>query len=250
MATPTMSNARKPYHQLSSCFVDTVPDSLDGIYRSLDNFAKVSKFGGGMGMYFGKVRAAGSTIRGFQGAAGGVIRWIRLVNDTAVAVDQLGMRQGAVAVYLDAWHRDLPEFLQLRTNNGDDRMKAHDVFPAVCYPDLFWRLAEENIDAPWHLMCPHEILTVKATHWRITGVQNGRSGIWTASMTRASKSAASPSRTSCAGASLGSGDRHALRFQSRQCKSYEPKRSHGNDLLLQSLYGDRAEHGTHRAHQH
>ncbi len=72
MATPTMSNARKPYHQLSSCFVDTVPDSLDGIYRSLDNFAKVSKFGGGMGMYFGKVRAAGSTIRGFQGAAGGV----------------------------------------------------------------------------------------------------------------------------------------------------------------------------------
>ena len=83
MATPTMSNARKPYHQLSSCFVDTVPDSLDGIYRSLDNFAKVSKFGGGMGMYFGKVRAAGSTIRGFQGAAGGVIRWIRLVNDTA-----------------------------------------------------------------------------------------------------------------------------------------------------------------------
>lgn len=71
------------------------------------------------------------------------------------------MRQGAVAVYLDAWHRDLPEFLQLRTNNGDDRMKAHDVFPAVCYPDLFWRLAEENIDAPWHLMCPHEILTVK-----------------------------------------------------------------------------------------
>ena len=161
MATPTMSNARKPYHQLSSCFVDTVPDSLDGIYRSLDNFAKVSKFGGGMGMYFGKVRAAGSTIRGFQGAAGGVIRWIRLVNDTAVAVDQLGMRQGAVAVYLDAWHRDLPEFLQLRTNNGDDRMKAHDVFPAVCYPDLFWRLEEENIDAPWHLMCPHEILTVK-----------------------------------------------------------------------------------------
>ena len=161
MATPTMSNARKPYHQLSSCFIDMVPDSLDGIYRSLDNFAKVSKLGGGMGMYFGKVRATGSTIRGFKGAAGGVIRWIRLVNDTAVAVDQLGMRQGAVAVYLDAWHKDLPEFLQLRTNNGDDRMKAHDVFPAVCYPDLFWKLAEENIDAPWYLMCPHEILTVK-----------------------------------------------------------------------------------------
>ena len=161
MATPTLSNARKPYHQLSSCFIDTVPDSLDGIYRSIDSFAKVSKFGGGMGLYFGKVRAAGSAIRGFKGAAGGVIRWIKLANDTAVAVDQLGVRQGAVAVYLDAWHKDLPEFLALRTNNGDDRMKAHDVFPAVCYPNLFWKLAKENIDADWYLMCPHEILTVK-----------------------------------------------------------------------------------------
>ena len=113
MATPTLSNARKPYHQLSSCFVDTVPDSLEGIYHSIDSFSKVSKFGGGMGLYFGKVRATGGTIRGFEGAAGGVIRWIKLVNDTAVAVDQLGMRQGAVAVYLDAWHKDLPEFLQL-----------------------------------------------------------------------------------------------------------------------------------------
>ncbi len=162
MATPTLSNARKPYHQLSSCFIDTVPDSLNGIYRSIDNFAKVSKFGGGMGMYFGKVRASGSAIRGFEGAAGGVIRWIRLANDTAVAVDQLGVRQGAVAVYLDVWHRDLPEFLNLRTNNGDDRMKAHDVFPAVCYPDYFWEQARDNIEGDWYLMCPHEILTVKS----------------------------------------------------------------------------------------
>ena len=161
MATPTMSNARKPYHQLSSCFIDTVPDSLNGIYRSIDNFAKVSKFGGGMGLYFGKVRASGSSIRGFEGAAGGVIRWIRLANDTAVAVDQLGMRQGAVAVYLDVWHRDLPEFLNLRTNNGDDRLKAHDVFPAICYPDYFWEQARDNIEGQWYLMCPHEILTVK-----------------------------------------------------------------------------------------
>ncbi|WP_394526477.1 ribonucleoside-diphosphate reductase subunit alpha [Lacrimispora sp. JR3] len=161
MATPTLSNARKPYHQLSSCFIDTVPDSLNGIYRSIDSFAKVSKFGGGMGLYFGKVRAAGSAIRGFKGAAGGVIRWIKLANDTAVAVDQLGVRQGAVAVYLDAWHKDLPEFLTIRTNNGDDRMKAHDVFPAVCYPNLFWKMAKENIEGDWHLMCPHEILTVK-----------------------------------------------------------------------------------------
>ena len=161
MATPTMSNARKPDHQLSSCFIDTVPDSLIGIYRSIDNFAQVSKYGGGMGMYLGKVRATGGSIRGFEGVAGGVIRWIRVINDTAVAVDQLGMRQGAVAVYLDAWHRDLPEFLQLRTNNGDDRMKAHDVFPAVCYPDLFWRMAEESLDQDWYLMCPHDILAIK-----------------------------------------------------------------------------------------
>ena len=161
MATPTLSNARKPSHQLSSCFIDTVPDSLDGIYRSLDNFSQVSKFGGGMGMYFGKVRATGGNIRGFKGVAGGVIRWMRLVNDTAVAVDQLGMRQGAVAVYLDVWHKDLPEFLQLRTNNGDDRMKAHDIFPAICYPDLFWKMAEEDINQSWSLFCPNEIMRIK-----------------------------------------------------------------------------------------
>ena len=164
MATPTMANARKPFHQMSSCFIDTVEDSLTGIYKSIDNFAQVSKHGGGMGLYFGKVRANGSSIRGFQGAAGGVIRWIKLVNDTATAVDQLGVRQGAAAVYLDAWHRDLPEFLQLRTNNGDDRMKAHDIFPAVCYPDLFWKLAKTDLDADWHLMCPHNIFTVKGYH--------------------------------------------------------------------------------------
>ena len=161
MATPTLANARKPFHQLSSCFIDTVPDSLTGIYRSINNFAQVSKYGGGMGLYFGKVRSKGSTIRGFEGAAGGVIRWIRLANDTAVAVDQLGVRQGAVAVYLDVWHKDLPEFLQIRTNNGDDRMKAHDVFPAVCYPDLFWKTVRDNIEANWYLMCPHDILAAK-----------------------------------------------------------------------------------------
>lgn len=161
MATPTLSNSRKPSHQLSSCFIDTVPDSLDGIYRSLDNFSQVSKFGGGMGMYFGKIRATGGNIRGFKGVAGGVIRWMRLVNDTAVAVDQLGMRQGAVAVYLDVWHKDLPEFLQLRTNNGDDRMKAHDIFPAICYPDLFWKMAEEDMNQNWSLFCPNEIMRIK-----------------------------------------------------------------------------------------
>ena len=161
MATPTMSNARKPFYQLSSCFIDTVDDSLEGIYKSLDNFAQVSKFGGGMGIYMGKIRALGSPIRGFKGASGGIIPWIKLFNDTAVAVDQLGVRNGSVAIWLDAWHKDIPEFLQIRTNNGDDRKKAHDVFPGLCYPDLFWRLAENNIDANWYMMCPHEIKAVK-----------------------------------------------------------------------------------------
>ena len=122
MATPTMSNARKPFYQLSSCFIDTVDDSLNGIYKSLDNFANVSKFGGGMGIYIGKVRALESSIRGYK---------------------------------------DIPEFLQIRTNNGDDRKKAHDVFPGLCYPDLFWRLAEQDIDANWYMMCPHEIKVAK-----------------------------------------------------------------------------------------
>lgn len=164
MATPTMSNARKPLSQLSSCFEDVMPDSLTGIYRTIDNFAQVSKFGGGMGIYMGKVRAVGSDIRGFKGVAGGILKWIKLCNDTAVAVDQLGVRQGSVAIYLDIWHRDMPEFLQIRTNNGDDRMKAHDVFPGLCIPDLFWRLAKENIEATWYMMCPHEIQASKGYH--------------------------------------------------------------------------------------
>ena len=108
-----------------------------------------------------KLKALGSSIRGFKGASGGVIPWIKLFNDTAVAVDQLGVRNGSISIWLDAWHKDLPEFLQLRTNNGDDRKKAHDIFPGLSYPNLFWKLAEEDIDANWYMMCPHEIRQVK-----------------------------------------------------------------------------------------
>ena len=161
MATPTMSNARKPFYQLSSCFIDSVEDSLEGIYKSLDNFAKVSKLGGGMGVYMGKIRALGSPIRGFKGASGGVIPWVKLFNDTAIAVDQLGVRNGSVSIWLDAWHKDIPEFLQVRTNNGDDRKKAHDVFPGICYPNLFWKLAENDINTNWYMMCPYEIKKIK-----------------------------------------------------------------------------------------
>ena len=127
-----MSNARKPYHQLSSCFVDTVPDSLDGIYHARWTTSQRS-LNSAVEWGCTSVRCAlqAAPSAAFKGRRVVLSAWIRLVNDTAVAVDQLGMRQGAVAVLLNAWHQDLPEFLQLRTNNGDDRMKAHDVFPAV-----------------------------------------------------------------------------------------------------------------------
>ncbi|TFE28109.1 ribonucleoside-diphosphate reductase subunit alpha [Cohnella luojiensis] len=157
VATPTLANARKPFHQLSSCFIDTVPDNLWGIYNTDMSFAQVSKFGGGMGIYVGKVRSRGSAIRGYKGAAGGVIPWIKNYNNTAIAVDQLGVRSGAVAVYLDVWHKDIFDFLNLKTNNGDDRMKAHDIFPGVCIPDLFMKTVQER--GSWYLFDPHEIRT-------------------------------------------------------------------------------------------
>ncbi|ANE46193.1 ribonucleotide-diphosphate reductase subunit alpha [Paenibacillus swuensis] len=158
VATPTLANARKPFHQLSSCFIDTVPDNLWGIYNSDQSFAQVSKHGGGMGIYVGKVRSKGSDIRGFKGVAGGVIPWVKNFNNTAVAVDQLGVRSGAVAVYLDVWHKDIFDFLNVKTNNGDDRMKAHDIFPGICIPDLFMRRVKER--GVWHLFDPHEVRSV------------------------------------------------------------------------------------------
>ncbi len=159
VATPTLANARKPMHQLSSCFIDTVPDHLWGIYNVDQSFAQVSKHGGGMGIYVGKIRSKGSNIRGYKGVAGGVVPWIKNYNNTAVAVDQLGVRSGAVAIYLDVWHPDIFDFLNLKTNNGDDRMKAHDIFPGVCIPDEFMRAVEQRAD--WYLFDPHEVRSVK-----------------------------------------------------------------------------------------
>jgi ribonucleoside-diphosphate reductase alpha chain len=159
VATPTLANARKPFHQLSSCFIDTVPDNLWGIYNVDQSFAQVSKHGGGMGIYVGKVRSKGSNIRGYKGVAGGVVPWIKNYNNTAIAVDQLGVRSGAVAVYLDVWHKDIFDFLNLKTNNGDDRMKAHDIFPGVCIPDLFMRKVQAR--ESWYLFDPHEIRNMK-----------------------------------------------------------------------------------------
>ena len=155
VATPTLRNARRPFGQLSSCFIDTPEDSLRGIFGGLRAFADVSKHGGGMGVYLGKLRASRSAIQGVRGASGGVIPWIRLYNDTAVSVDQLGQRAGAVSLWLDVWHKDIIDFLDLKTNNGDERRKAYDVFPGVCVPDLFYRALEHGED--WCLFDPHEV---------------------------------------------------------------------------------------------
>ncbi|SET53346.1 ribonucleoside-diphosphate reductase alpha chain [Salinibacillus kushneri] len=163
VATPTLANAGKSYGQLSSCFIDTVDDSLDGIYLNNWDIARLSKDGGGLGIYYGKVRALGSDIKKFKGNSSGVIPWIRLINDTAVSVDQLGQRQGAVAVYLDIFHKDIMNgFLDLKTNNGDERRKAHDIFTGVSIPDLFMQKLEEVDEngksiGEWHTFCPHQV---------------------------------------------------------------------------------------------
>ncbi|WP_067840817.1 ribonucleoside-diphosphate reductase subunit alpha [Amphibacillus sediminis] len=163
VATPTLSNAGKSYGQLSSCFIDTVDDSLDGIYLNNWDIARLSKDGGGIGVYYGKVRALGSDIKKFKGNSSGVVPWIRLINDTAVSVDQLGQRQGAVAVYLDIFHKDIMNgFLDLKTNNGDERRKAHDIFTGVSIPDLFMeqlKVTDENGKSigEWHTFCPHQV---------------------------------------------------------------------------------------------
>lgn len=155
VATPTLANAGTPFYQLSSCFISTVGDNLWSIYDVNQKFAKVSKQGGALGIYMGKVRALNSEIRGNKNSSGGVIPWIRLYNDTAVAVDQLGRRKGSASITLDIWHKDLYDFLDLKTNNGDDRRKAHDIFPAVSIPDLFMKRLIERKE--WSLFDPYEV---------------------------------------------------------------------------------------------
>lgn len=159
VATPTLSNAGKATGgQLSSCFIDTVDDSLEGIFDSNTDVARLSKMGGGIGVYLGKVRARGSDIRGHKNTSSGVIPWIRQLNNTAVSVDQLGTRKGAIAVYLDVFHKDILAFLDLKLNNGDERMRAHDIFHGVCIPDLFMEAVESRGD--WALFCPHEVRSI------------------------------------------------------------------------------------------
>ncbi|WP_053217448.1 ribonucleoside-diphosphate reductase subunit alpha [Virgibacillus senegalensis] len=158
VATPTLSNAGKSYGQLSSCFIDTVDDSLQGIFDSNTDIANLSKNGGGIGVYLGKIRSRGSAIKGFSGASSGVLPWMKQLNNTAVSVDQLGQRKGAICVYLDIWHKDISSFLDAKLNNGDERYRTHDLFTGICLPDLFMEQVEKR--ESWYLFDPHEVRAV------------------------------------------------------------------------------------------
>jgi ribonucleoside-diphosphate reductase alpha chain len=155
LPTPTLINARTNYHQLSSCFKINIDDDLRGIYHSIENMAQISKFGGGVGVYLGNIRSRGSMIRGIIGASGGVNPWIKVINDTAIAVNQLGARLGAISVTLDVWHRDIYDFLDLQTETGDIRAKAFDIFPAISVPDIFMKRVKE--DGDFTLFDPNEV---------------------------------------------------------------------------------------------
>ena len=151
-STPTLFNAGTRRSQLSSCYLTTVADDLDGIYEALKENALLSKFAGGLGNDWTRVRALGSYIKGTNGKSQGVVPFLKVVNDTAVAVNQGGKRKGAVCAYLECWHLDLEEFLELRKNTGDDRRRTHDMNTANWIPDLFMRRVMEG--GPWTLFSP------------------------------------------------------------------------------------------------
>jgi ribonucleoside-diphosphate reductase alpha chain len=151
-STPTLFNAGTRRSQLSSCYLTTVADDLDGIYEALKENALLSKFAGGLGNDWTNVRALGSYIKGTNGKSQGVVPFLKVVNDTAVAVNQGGKRKGAVCAYLESWHLDIEEFLELRKNTGDDRRRTHDMNTANWIPDLFMKRVMEGGD--WTLFSP------------------------------------------------------------------------------------------------
>jgi ribonucleoside-diphosphate reductase alpha chain len=154
-STPTLFNAGTLRSQLSSCYLTTVPDDLDGIYESIKENALLSKFAGGLGNDWTRVRALGSHIKGTNGESQGVVPFLKVVNDTAVAVNQGGKRKGAVCAYLETWHLDIEEFLELRKNTGDDRRRTHDMNTANWIPDLFMRRVMEK--GTWTLFSPSNV---------------------------------------------------------------------------------------------
>jgi len=153
VATPTLMNARRPLPQLSSCFILTVEDDLYDIFDNVQKAAQVSKHAGGLGIYIGKLRAAGAPIRKFKGASSGVIPVTRILSDVMTYVDQLGMRKGSASITLDIWHKDILDFLEVKTNAGDERKKAHDIHPAVSIPDIFMKRVKNR--EKWTLFDPY-----------------------------------------------------------------------------------------------
>ena len=154
-STPTLFNSGTQRSQLSSCYLTTVPDELDGIYESIKENALLSKFAGGLGNDWTRVRAMGAHIKGTNGESQGVVPFLKVVNDTAVAVNQGGKRKGAVCAYLETWHLDIEEFLELRKNTGDDRRRTHDMNTANWIPDLFMKRVMEK--GNWSLFSPNDV---------------------------------------------------------------------------------------------
>jgi ribonucleoside-diphosphate reductase alpha chain len=155
LATPILANLRIPQGSLSSCFIIGMDDNLESIFAEITNAARISKNGGGVGVNVSRIRATGSWVMGKENASGGVIPWIKLLNDTAIAVNQGGRRAGAVTIGLDIWHLDVPEFLEMQAENGDRRRKAYDVFPQLVIVDEFMRRVEAK--EQWTLVDPYEV---------------------------------------------------------------------------------------------
>jgi ribonucleoside-diphosphate reductase alpha chain len=153
-STPTLFNAGTLRPQLSSCFLTTVPDDLDGIFKSVKDNALLAKYSGGLGNDWTRVRGLGAHIKGTNGESQGIVPFLKVANDTAIAVNQGGKRKGAVCAYLETWHVDVEEFLDLRKNTGDDRRRTHDMNTANWVPDLFMERVEA--DGTWTLFSPDE----------------------------------------------------------------------------------------------
>ncbi|MFO0150774.1 MAG: ribonucleoside-diphosphate reductase subunit alpha, partial [Microcystis sp.] len=155
LATPILANLRTPKGSLTSCFILSIDDSLESIFGEITNAARISKNGGGVGVNVSRIRATGSWVMGKANASGGIIPWIKLLNDTAIAVNQGGRRAGAVTIGVDIWHLDVPEFLEMQTENGDQRRKAYDIFPQLVITDEFMRRVITK--AEWTLVDPYEV---------------------------------------------------------------------------------------------